>query len=169
MFTLDQIVPWGRSFDEYRLMFVLRDLDLRARILDCGGGPAGFTAEAARRGTQVVACDPLYRFGGDEIRSRIDQIRDTVLEQARQNQQEFVWTSIRSVEELAAVRTVAMETFLADYDGGKPTGRYVDAELPALPFDDHSFDLALCSHSSFCIHRTWMRCFIERQFASCAA
>jgi hypothetical protein len=28
MFTLHEIVPWGRSFEEYRRMFVLSDADL---------------------------------------------------------------------------------------------------------------------------------------------
>jgi len=42
-----------------------------------------------------------------------------------------------------------MEAFLADYDAGKRNGRYVDEELPALPFPDESFDLAVCSHFLF--------------------
>ena len=43
----------------------------------------------------------------------------------------------------------AMELFLADYDRGKAEGRYVTAELPLLPFEDCSFDLAVCSHFLF--------------------
>jgi hypothetical protein len=43
----------------------------------------------------------------------------------------------------------AMNEFLADYPAGRAEGRYVDAELPILPFDDSSFDLALCSHLLF--------------------
>ena len=42
-----------------------------------------------------------------------------------------------------------MERFLADFEAGKLEGRYVDAELPTLPFDDDEFDLALCSHFLF--------------------
>jgi hypothetical protein len=36
MFTLQQVVPWGRSFDEYRAMFALTDVDLEGRIFGCG-------------------------------------------------------------------------------------------------------------------------------------
>jgi hypothetical protein len=36
--------------------------------------------------------------------------------------------------------------FFAD---GKADGRYVTAELPLLPFEDRSFDLAICSHFLF--------------------
>ena len=42
-----------------------------------------------------------------------------------------------------------MDEFLSDFPAGKADGRYVDAELPTLPFDDSSFDLALCSHFLF--------------------
>lgn len=66
-FTLDQIVPWGRSFDEYVSMFALTDADLTGRILGCGDGPAGFNAEATRRGCRVISCDPLYRCSASTI------------------------------------------------------------------------------------------------------
>ena len=32
-------------------------------------------------------------------------------------------------------------------------GRYVDAQLPTLPMEDGSFDLALCSHLMMRIHK----------------
>jgi len=42
-----------------------------------------------------------------------------------------------------------MEDFLADYPAGRSEGRYVDAGLPSLPFEDNRFELALCSHLLF--------------------
>jgi hypothetical protein len=72
-----------------------------------------------------------------------------VLEQTRLNAGQFVWDAIPSVEDLGRVRMAAMRGFLEDYEQGKSEGRYVDAELPALPFPDASFDLALCSHLLF--------------------
>jgi len=42
-----------------------------------------------------------------------------------------------------------METFLNDYDNGKKSERYINASLPNLPFENHAFDLALCSHYLF--------------------
>jgi hypothetical protein len=130
-------------------MFALSDIDLRSRILGCADGPAAFNGEATRRGARVTSCDPLYRFGVDQIRGRIAATRDRVLEQTRQNADEFVWDVIRSVEHLATVRAAAMQTFLEDYESGKHQGRYVDAELPTLPFPDGAFDLAVCSHFLF--------------------
>jgi hypothetical protein len=43
----------------------------------------------------------------------------------------------------------AMQDFLEDYEPGKAQGRYVESELPTLPFADASFDVALSSHFLF--------------------
>ena len=150
MFTLDAVVPWGRSFDEYRRMFALSERDLQSRILACADGPASFNVEATRLGLRVTSCDPLYQYDAVQIRERIDATFDTIVEQTRRNAGEFVWDpAIPSVDDLARIRMDAMEVFLADYDGGRRQGRYIDAGLPALPFADQPFDLALCSHFLF--------------------
>jgi hypothetical protein len=149
MFALDHVVPWGRSFDEYRRMFALSDADLQRRIVDCGAGPAGFNVQATRRGAHVISCDPLYRWDADEIRERIAATYDTVLAETRRNQDEFIWGAIASVDELGAIRMAAMEEFLIDFTMGRVAGRYVDAALPELPFLDASFDIALSSHLLF--------------------
>jgi SAM-dependent methyltransferase len=149
MFTLADVVPWGRSFDEYRRMFALTDADLGLGILGCGDGPASFNAVATRRGARVVSCDPIYGFGVDALRTRIDATRDEILGQTRRHADEFVWRDIPSVEALEALRTAAMLEFLADYPSGRTEARYVDGALPRLPFDDGAFDLAVCSHLLF--------------------
>jgi hypothetical protein len=153
MFTLDQVVPWGRSFDEYQRMFDLAEAELRLRIVACGDGPASFNAEATRRGAKVISADPIYRWEPAQIRDRIAVTYEQVLDQTRRNADEFVWDSIQSVEGLGRIRMAAMQTFLDDYGAGKAEGRYVDAELPILPFADTSFDLALCSHFLFLYSR----------------
>lgn len=149
MFHLNQVVPWGRSFDEYCRMFALSDQDLTRRILGCGDGPASFNADATRRGSKVISCDPIYKWDAADIRQRIAVTRETVLEQTRRNAAEFVWDSIGSIDELGRIRMAAMESFLDDYTHGKAQGRYIEGELPTLRFTDRSFDLALCSHFLF--------------------
>lgn len=173
MFTLDQVVPWGRSFDEYRRMFALTDEDLTLTVVGCADGPASFNAEATRLGSAVVSCDPIYRYDAEQLRERIASTYDRILDQTKRNAGEFVWTSIRSVDELGDVRMAAMNEFLRDYPAGLAEGRYVDAELPHLPFETMSFDLALCSHFLFlytthlgeAFHRKAIRemCRIARQ------
>ena len=148
-YDLSQILPWGRSFDEYVRMFDLEEECLSGRILGCADGPASFNAEMNRRGYRVTSCDPIYRFTKQQLKARIDQAREEIIEQTKKNADNFVWSSIRSIAELRQIRMSAMEFFLLDYDQGKEEGRYVDAELPVLPFEDQSFDTALCSHFLF--------------------
>jgi len=149
MFTLDQVVPWGRSFDEYRRMFALSDADLGFRILGCGDGPASFNAEATRRGASVISCDPIYQFDVNDIRDQIAVTYERILDELRRNVDDFVWDSIASVDELGRIRMAAMQEFLEDYAPGRAQRRYIQGELPTLMFADSSFDLALCSHLLF--------------------
>ncbi|MGR9100936.1 MAG: SAM-dependent methyltransferase [Gammaproteobacteria bacterium] len=148
-FTLENIVPWGRSYEEYVRMFDLSEADLKRRLLGCADGPAGFNAELTRRGGNVVSVDPLYAFDAGQIEHRIEETYDTVIEQVRANRDDFVWDVIASVEELGRIRLGAMRTFLDDYERGKTEGRYIAGELPALSFESGRFDIALSSHFLF--------------------
>lgn len=148
-FSLDQVVPWGRSFQEYQQMFSLSDRDLGRSILGCGDGPAAFNSELTRRGGRVVSIDPLYRFSRSEISQRIQAIAAEVTEKTRQHHSDFVWRTITSPEMLQEVRMAAMDQFLVDFAAGLTEGRYLDASLPNLPFEAERFDLALCSHFLF--------------------
>jgi len=96
-----------------------------------------------------VSVDPVYQFSAEEIRSRIDETYEKIMEQTRRNMDEFVWQHIPSIEELGRTRMAAMDAFLADYPTGLAEGRYVNADLPSLPFEDGAFDIALCSHFLF--------------------
>lgn len=148
-FTLDKVVPWGRSFAEYVSMFALSEQDLKKRVLDCGSGPSSFNCVLTGRGGQVISCDPIYRFSAGEIERRIEETYPRILSEVRKNMDEFVWHQISSVEMLGRVRMEAMKDFLADYAEGKERGRYVEAGLPELPFRNKEFQLALCSHLLF--------------------
>lgn len=149
-FRLDEIVPWGRSFTDYQRMFTLSTADVNGHILGCGDGPASFNAELTSADGSVISLDPLYSFSADEIRARIDDVFETVVEATRRNQEQFVWgPTIADTDDLRHARGDAMRRFLADFDAGVADGRYIEGALPTLPFDDRSFDLALCSHLLF--------------------
>jgi SAM-dependent methyltransferase len=148
-FNLDQVVPWGRSYDEYVAMFALDTDDRHKRILGCGDGPASFNATLTAQGGTAVSCDPLYACDPEAIAARIAATRETVLAQTAANREAFVWTHIPSVDALGDLRMGAMRAFLTDYDTGRQTGRYREGSLPDLPFADDAFDLALCSHLLF--------------------
>jgi len=144
---LREIVPWGRSFEEYRRMFGLSGDALAGRLLGCGDGPASFNAEATARGHAVVSCDPIYGLAPEEIRRRVEGSFDEVLAQVRRSPEGFVWNYFRDPDALGQARLAAMNRFLADFAEGE--GRYVAASLPRLPFGDAAFDLAVCSHLLF--------------------
>ena len=148
-FTLDKVVPWGRSYDEYVSMFGLTEVDIGFRMLGCGDGPAGFNSALTKRGGNIVSVDPIYVFDAEQIRGRISETYGTVMTQMRKNQSDYVWRAIPSVEQLGSVRMSAMETFLTDFDAGKKEGRYIAGELPLLPFESGKFDIALSSHFLF--------------------
>lgn len=148
-FRLDSVVPWGRNLAEYRAMFGLDQRNLAGSILGCADGPASFNAELTNIGGKIISADPLYAFATEDIKLRIDQTSAKILAQTRRNKDLFVWKTIGSVEELGRIRLAAMDRFLSDYDAGRRAGRYVAASLPALPFADKCFDLALCSHFLF--------------------
>jgi hypothetical protein len=149
VFTLEKVVPWGRSFDEYRAMFALSDADLTKSILGCGDGPAGFNSILTKQGGKILSVDPIYGFAMSEIKRRIAETYDQIMEQTRRNQHEFVWSHIPSLEDLGRIRMAAMEEFLADYAQGKREDRYVEGELPTLPFETGQFEIAVCSHFLF--------------------
>lgn len=148
-FTLDKVVPWGRSYAEYVSMFGLTPADLGSRILGCGDGPAEFNAELSKRGGTIVSVDPVYMFDVEQIKSRIAETYATVMAQLHTNQDDFVWDAIPSLEKLGEIRMSAMDAFLADFEQGKQQGRYLVGELPSLPFANGQFDMALSSHFLF--------------------
>jgi hypothetical protein len=147
---LENIVPWGRSMKEYMAMFDLSKEDIKTKkILGCGDGPSSFNTEVDMEGGSVVSIDPLYAYSKKEIMQRIDEVTDEVMAQVKANMEKFVWKNIPDAEALLDMRIEAMMEFLMDYEDGQEEGRYVEAELPKLPFEDNSFDLALSSHLLF--------------------
>ena len=130
-------------------MFDLTSSDLARSILDCSAGVAGFAAEAGRRGTRVMAVDPAYALGRDELArlGKADLERGSAIAADHPDRFTFDWYG--TPERRLALRTRALAQFLPDLV--MHSERYVAAQLPQLPFADSSFDLAVCSHLLF----TW--------------
>lgn len=146
-FELENVVPWGRNLDEYRLMFLLSDSDMSKNIAGFGDGPASFNFEAMQQGYSVTSFDPIYQFSKVDLQKRIEDVRITVMQQMRENMNNYVWTKIKSLEELENVRMSAMRLFLEDFEKGKQEGRYIHHKLPdRLTLEDNTFDIGLSSH-----------------------
>lgn len=146
-FKLNSVVPWGRNFAEYRAMFCLTDEDMKKKIAGFGDGPASFNCEASQQGYSVTSFDPIYSFSENALRDRINEVRDIVMEQMRNNTENYVWKNIKTLGELENVRMSAMKLFLSDFEKGKKENRYIYHELPdKLPYEKGAFDIGLSSH-----------------------
>lgn len=137
-----------RSLAEYRAMFGLTAADLRARILDCPGGAASFTAEIVAAGGDATACDPIYATATPDELARLalaEMDRGDSYVQAHPGG--FVWTFFADRDAYRSTRRTAARKFATHLaaDGD----HYAAAALPALPFDDRAFDLVLSSHLLF--------------------
>jgi hypothetical protein len=146
---LDEIVPWGRTLAEYKLMFDLSETDLNKKILGCGDGPASFNTEMTQLGYSVVSIDPVYQFSTAQIEQRVRETYEPVISQVRQNPQRYVWKYFSDPDQLGQARLDAMTQFLADYETGKIAGRYLDRSLPNIELPEAKFDLCVCSHLLF--------------------
>ncbi|MBX3496964.1 MAG: hypothetical protein KF769_12050 [Parvibaculum sp.] len=148
-FDLDGVVPWGRRFDEYQAFFALDNMAGIGPVLDAGGGPSSFAAEAASAGLRVVAADPIYRFPGEAIAARFEETAVAMREGMARAAYRFNWHYYGSEAAVHRLRREALALFLADFETGKSAGRYVPTALPDLPFADGVFGLALSSHLLF--------------------
>ena len=146
---LQEVVPFGRSLNEYIKMFDLSSADLQQRIIGIGDGPASFNAESTIAGANIISVDPIYQFDGAEIKQRFDAVVDNIIDQVIATPKNWIWNYHKNPQELKARRIKTIEIFLQDYQLGKKAGRYLAQELPNLDFPDRSFDLALCSHFLF--------------------
>jgi len=147
---LENVVPWGRNLQEYKEMFLLSKEDLQTKkILGCGDGPSSFNSEVSKLGGDITSIDTIYQFSKDAIQKRINETSLVIIKQIKQNKNDFVWKSVKSLEKLIDIRLTAMSNFINDYENGKKEKRYIHQELPKLSFMDNSFDLVLSSHFLF--------------------
>jgi Methyltransferase domain len=150
---LDRIAFYGRTLGEYLLMFDINDIASLERyntILDCPSGASSFVAEAnSKYGIQAIGCDRLFdrdvetlsKWGEDDI--------EYVIQRVSTDPNLYKWDFYSSIEKLREYRELALQQFLLDYPTGIKEKRYIEAELPKLPFEDKSFDLVLSGHFLF--------------------
>lgn len=144
-FDFEGVVFFGRCINEYVAMFNLNLDEMRGKqILDCSSGPAAFAVDAAAKGIQVTACDPLYVNDVATLRNIIDDHSAIVYEKQKSAMSLF-YPEVVSVPQ----RRKAMDRFLKDFVHGKLMGRYVPGVLPNLPFAGNHFDTTLCANLLF--------------------
>jgi SAM-dependent methyltransferase len=144
------VLVTSRAFEEYVAFFDLDIDSLRGRrVLDCSAGASSFVARACRLGVDATAVDPAYAMNPDELAEVGGHgLRDGNAI-AEKFPGRFTWDWYGSVEARERMRARALAEFLLDL--AEHPDRYVTGALPALPFADADFDLAVCSHLVF----TW--------------
>ena len=130
--TLNQVIPWGRSLQEYTRMFNLSDEELNLRILGVGDGPASFNSEMNALGHTVLSIDPIYSFSRAQIEGRIEESYDTLISQVERKPDNFVWDFFSDPAHCGRFRLETMRKFLEDFEVGKVQGRYLPESLPTL-------------------------------------
>jgi hypothetical protein len=146
---LNDVVPFGRSLNEYIKMFALEESDLNKKILGVADGPASFNAELTEKGGSVTSIDPIYVFQAQEIENKFYDVLDKIIDQVKATPDDWVWSFHGSPEELRKNRIRATEKFISDFKANRGTEKFVAGELPLLPFNGNSIDLVLCSHFLF--------------------
>jgi SAM-dependent methyltransferase len=144
---IGEMLVSSRSLAEYRAMFALTDDHLSGTVLDCPGGAASFAAEANAAGGRVTACDPLYELPLARIREIATGDLRRAYRYHSEHPDEYVWRFFSDAEHYLASRSRSIDLFAAHHE--RAPRSYVAASLPALPFADGAFDLALCSHLLF--------------------
>lgn len=145
---MDEVVLLGRTFAEYCEYFQLPQSRMASeRILDMGAGVSSFWAEATASGFDVIAVDPIYRAGGEDISSKAAADLREVLRQLPDVAHNYNWSFHRNADELRALREEALGRFIRNYAVDRQ--RYIAASLPRTPFRDNAFTLSLVSHLLF--------------------
>lgn len=147
---LNEIVPWGRSGEEYARMFGLTAGDLAGRrLLSFGDGPSDFNLWARPQCAQVQSVDPFYAFDPEAIAQRIEVVRPDIARGLTEHRDAFHWEAFATPEAMVEDRLATMARFLADFRTHRGNDdRYLASALP----DTEGLidaDLGLCSHLLF--------------------
>jgi hypothetical protein len=150
---LDRIAFYGRTLEEYLLMFGINDIPSLIRynaILDCPCGASSFVAEAnSKHGIQAIGCDHLFAKDVETLSKRGEDDIEYIIQRVSTDPNLYNWDFYSSIDKLREYRRLALQQFLLDYPTGIKENRYIKAELPKLPFEDKSFDLVLSGHFLF--------------------
>jgi SAM-dependent methyltransferase len=146
----------SRCFEEYTAFFDLGPGRLPGRVLDCGSGASSFVAGACARGVHAVGADPVYVHTEQTLAKATTAGASDARQLIAAHQNRFSYTWYGSAQRRDELRATAAQMF-SEHRNRHPE-RYVAASLPALPFADQAFALALCSHLLF----TWADRLDER-------
>lgn len=144
--TTTPLIPcWVHHLDDYRRMFDLQEDDLKRSVLDYPASVSSFNAEMHRLGfDHVVSADAHYDLTPLDMSKHVDQIIQKLSGQLEQYMNYIQLEKDETFEDILSAWNHHAKLFASDYSIGKNQGRYQQAALPHLPFEDFQFELALC-------------------------
>ena len=129
-------------------MFSLSAEDLSGGVLDCGAGPASFTAEMSASNIRAVAVDPIYAFSGSEILARFEAVVEPMISQVRATPEDWTWSYHRDTQTIfVQIAVLRWRSFWQTTSGDCASN--ATSRVNYLLFDSGSFGLAVCSHLLF--------------------
>ena len=146
---MKNIVLWGHDLSDYQAMFALTSLDLTQNIVEYGSGPTIFNAEMHKIGHRVVSIDPQFGSSQTEVKLYFDKDFETAQKEMQHCKSQFNDSKYGSLDAFLKHRRAGMHLFYEDYVLGYTEGRYIDAKLADLPFDNFQFKIAVSSHCFF--------------------
>lgn len=147
---IDRIAFIGRTYDEYMRIFDLDEsMPSKGRVLDCPAGASSFAAETHLKGFDVTACDIMYNLSADELLEKGKKDIQHVFEKFDKVSHHYTWKHYKDRDEVISRRKRALDSFASDFSKGIAEERYIQAELPRLPFADGTFSLVLSGHFLF--------------------
>ncbi len=145
---LKEPVLIGRTFDEYYDMFDLSKIDKsQCKILDAAAGVSSFCGEAAARGYNVTACDPIYKLSTEQIKQKAQSDLDNVFKKLPQAENLYNWDRYKNIDGLQKSNETALNLFAKDYD--KNRQNYIYSGFPGSGFESDTFNVTLVSHFLF--------------------
>ncbi|WP_423062311.1 hypothetical protein [Candidiatus Paracoxiella cheracis] len=138
------IPSWVHSLNDYQHMFALTDRDLAQSILDYPAGISSFNAEMYERGYDIISGDPHYDLTPLDMSKHADNIIQHLATHLHEYADRIQGEGEKTLENIVNAWNHYAQIFVTDYSQGKLEGRYRAAKLPALPFADFEFELALC-------------------------
>jgi len=73
---IDDVIPWGKTLQEHRLFFNLKESDLDKNIACFGDGASSMNAELTQLGKRITSFDPIYQFSAAELESRFSHVSE---------------------------------------------------------------------------------------------
>ena len=91
----------------------------------------------------------MYTQPRDSLRQIGQADMEEVLRKCEARPELYNFDYMKNFGHVRDLRQDALSGFLNDYGAGRAQGRYVPGQLPALPFNDASFDIVLNNHYLF--------------------